>query len=99
MNDSMWGPATMAGDPTNPANYGIPSGAWPPGAGQISKDASAAPKVAASVGFGGSGLSLTSPDSPMFWVAAVLAVVFGAVGFNAHARVGPVRTGVDVGSA
>lgn len=96
MSDSLWGPL-MAGDPTNPANYGLSTGNWPPGASQISRESSAVPRVAASAGVGGTGVSIASPDSPLFWVAVVLGVVFGAVGFNAHARVGPVSAGADVG--
>lgn len=99
MAATMWGPVVVGVDPTAPENYGFPSASWPPGAGQITQDTSAAPGIAARAGAGGAAISLASPDSPMFWVGLLLAVTLGAVGFNAHARVLSVRTGVDVGSA
>jgi hypothetical protein len=96
-----WGP--VGNDPTNPSNYGFPtniSGGLGP---TLSPYATAPIPINVNSGSGpgvGPGLiGSLHPDSPLFWFAAVLAITFGAVGFNAHARVGSARVGADVGKS
>lgn len=96
MYDSQWGPVVMGGDPTDPANYGMPSAGFPPGGAQVR--AEGLPHAAVSVGWGRTGVSIASPDHPLFWAAALLGIIFGAVGFNASARVGPAKLGASAGS-
>lgn len=89
---SMWGPIVVAGDPTDPANYGLAPGVA--SVAQITPNPAVSPSVAS-----GAAVPPWSPSSPLFWVGALLGVTFGAVGFNAHARLLTIRGGVDVGKS
>lgn len=99
MAENLWAPMAMWGDPTSPANYGMPTAPlYPPGALEVATGDTPLPHVGVSAGYGRTGISIGSPDHPLFWAAVLLGLVFGAVGFNAHARVGPARIGADVGT-
>lgn len=89
----MWGPVVTSSDPSDPANWGF--GVGPASAmGPVSSISSATGQLTSTVSD-----SVFHPDHPLFWVAGLLGVMFGAIGFNAHARVGPVSAGADVGKA
>lgn len=40
-----------------------------------------------------------SPDSPLFWFAAVAAVTFGLMAANVHIKVGPFKAGASAGKS
>jgi hypothetical protein len=87
-----WGGVQVAGDPTDPANYGIAAG--------VASVTQLGPATSGGVATSTGQINAPwSPNSPLFWVAALLAVTVGAAGFNAHARVLNVRGGVDVGKS
>jgi hypothetical protein len=90
---TMWGPVITSSDPSDPANWGFGVG-QASGIGPVSTISAATGQLTSSVSN-----SVLHPDHPLFWLAGLLGVMFGAIGFNAHARVGPARGGVDVGKA
>jgi hypothetical protein len=89
----MADPATSLFNSIGPASYGLnPASAGPNSA------TSTAPSLAQIAGpIGTAAAPLWSPDNPLFWFGAILAVAVGLIGVSTHVRVGPFSAGAAAG--